>query len=288
MRVRLSGSTITAHGDALGTPYVEFYGNEPVGFPADWTVVGSSPNRLLKDPRGQVVSVELPDQAAPAPSGGSGLPSQWTDGGHGDVTATTDDASVPLTVTGPVVIQPDVAGTVGPLTIHGLSDPMEPGTANLNLRAAPGVDSTHLLDGFGQDGSQTFEVRPNGGVSAFKAPGTGDAIYFQALDASLATIFDVQDASGTTVNAPTAVVTPLNLRGVAGQTAPLIDAISDTGETTLLANGAIRFDATAVADADLYAGSVSLYFDATNGAAKLRIKGKSANGTVVTGTVNLT
>lgn len=72
MRVRLSGSTITAHGDNLGTPYVEFPGNEPLGFSTNWTVSGSSPNRKLVDPHGHEYSVELPTQTAPG-GGGSGV-----------------------------------------------------------------------------------------------------------------------------------------------------------------------------------------------------------------------
>lgn len=43
----------------------------------------------------------------------------------------------------------------------------------------------------------------------------------------------------------------------------------------------------APADADLASSQVALWFDATDGAAKLKIKGKSADGTVVTGSVNL-
>lgn len=43
----------------------------------------------------------------------------------------------------------------------------------------------------------------------------------------------------------------------------------------------------APADADLAANEMALWFDSTNGAAKLMIKGKSANGTVVTGEVAL-
>lgn len=69
MRVRLSGSTITAHGDNLGAPYVEFPGNEPLGFSTNWTVSGSSPTRKLLDPSGHEYSVELPTQTAPAGSG---------------------------------------------------------------------------------------------------------------------------------------------------------------------------------------------------------------------------
>ena len=46
--------------------------------------------------------------------------------------------------------------------------------------------------------------------------------------------------------------------------------------------------ATAPADADLVASQGSLYWDFTNGAGKLKIKMKTANGTVMTGEVALT
>lgn len=45
---------------------------------------------------------------------------------------------------------------------------------------------------------------------------------------------------------------------------------------------------TAPADGDLGANQVAIWFDSTNGAAKLMIKGKSADGTVVSGEVALT
>jgi len=44
---------------------------------------------------------------------------------------------------------------------------------------------------------------------------------------------------------------------------------------------------SAPADAALAAGECSLWFDQTNGAAKLMVKAKSANGTVVTGSLAL-
>jgi hypothetical protein len=44
---------------------------------------------------------------------------------------------------------------------------------------------------------------------------------------------------------------------------------------------------TAPADADLVSGEVAIYFDSTNGAAKLKIKAKQADGTVRTGEVAL-
>jgi len=43
----------------------------------------------------------------------------------------------------------------------------------------------------------------------------------------------------------------------------------------------------APADGDLLAGDCSLWFDKTNGAAKLMLKGKTANGTVVTASIAL-
>lgn len=50
----------------------------------------------------------------------------------------------------------------------------------------------------------------------------------------------------------------------------------------------VRIAAHAVpADADLAAGDCALWYDDTNGAAKLMVKAKSADGTVVTGTVAL-
>lgn len=47
------------------------------------------------------------------------------------------------------------------------------------------------------------------------------------------------------------------------------------------------FTHTAPADADIAAGEVMLWFDQTNGASKLKLKGKSQNGTVVAGEVAL-
>ena len=41
------------------------------------------------------------------------------------------------------------------------------------------------------------------------------------------------------------------------------------------------------ADADLNAGDIALFYDDTNGAAKLDIKAKTADGTVVSGSIAL-
>jgi hypothetical protein len=57
----------------------------------------------------------------------------------------------------------------------------------------------------------------------------------------------------------------------------------------VLSSGAFATAAhSAPADAALAAGDMAIWFDQTNGAGKLMIKGKTANGTVVTGSVTLT
>lgn len=57
----------------------------------------------------------------------------------------------------------------------------------------------------------------------------------------------------------------------------------------MLASGALILGGiTAPADGDLAASQLGVYFDDTNGASKVRFKGKSADGTVVTGNVALT
>ena len=57
--------------------------------------------------------------------------------------------------------------------------------------------------------------------------------------------------------------------------------VTSTGAVVTKANAA-------PADGDLAAGEMAIWFDSTNGAAKLMIKAKQADGTVRTGSVNLT
>lgn len=61
-----------------------------------------------------------------------------------------------------------------------------------------------------------------------------------------------------------------------------------TGAGDLAARALFVSKNAAPADAELAAGQLALWFDSTNGAARLMLKGKSANGTVVTGNVTLT
>lgn len=73
--------------------------------------------------------------------------------------------------------------------------------------------------------------------------------------------------------------------GAAGTTGLIY---GEFGNRLLRVNGVFAIRRTTIpADARLSAGDVSIWFDQTNGAAKLKIKGKSADGTVVTGEVAL-
>jgi len=81
----------------------------------------------------------------------------------------------------------------------------------------------------------------------------------------------------------------------AGQTEPfLLGWVGGTEHFRVSAAGDVigsGFVSTALhaapADAALSAGQAALWFDQTNGASKLMVKAKSANGTVVTGSVTL-
>ena len=83
---------------------------------------------------------------------------------------------------------------------------------------------------------------------------------------------------------------PLRVKAASSQTANLTEWQTSDGTVGLAVNKAnylLIANNSAPADGDLAAGQVAIWFDSTNGAAKLRIKGKSANGTVVAGEVAL-
>jgi hypothetical protein len=94
----------------------------------------------------------------------------------------------------------------------------------------------------------------------------------------------------TTLAVAAANVIPLTVKGFTSQSsnlqewqdssANILSTISENGYYTTRKN-------SAPADAELSAGELALWFDSTNGAGKLMIKAKTANGTVVTGQVAL-
>lgn len=194
---------------------------------------------------GATLTQYYPD--ATSSGGGGGLPSQWTDGGHGDVTATTDDASVPLTVTGQTTINPRATDAYGLLiqAAVGFYD-----VYNAFLRVLD-EDGVHVMN-IDQGGFDMRSTRLDGEIHARLTGLDGDR------SAELST---------TT--------------GLTWGLTSLAQFIALSGQTGLQMS-------TFVPEFDPNAGSMQLYYDATDGAAKLRIRGKSADGTAVTGTVNLT
>jgi hypothetical protein len=101
----------------------------------------------------------------------------------------------------------------------------------------------------------------------------------------------VVDAAACLALRPKAANTGVVLRGATSQTANLLEARDPDNVVgcTFTENGYFTTrKTTAPADAELVAGEAAYWLDATNGAAKFKIKAKQANGTVVAGEVALT
>jgi len=158
--------------------------------------------------------------SGPGGGGGSGLPSQWTEGGHGDVVATVDDTSV----------------------------------------------VTFEIDALTNQSGNLLTVK----------------------DASSNSVFGV-NVVGVQVNARDVGNAALVVSAVANQASQVVEVDGIGGGYFLLDKNARPVLAVhaAPADGDLAAGECALWFDQTNGAAKLMIKAKQADGTVKTASVAL-
>jgi len=147
-------------------------------------------------------------------------------------------------------ITPDPA-PLAPVSIMG----SDPATVPLTVTAAP-AQSNDLLDVITPNGGGLF-VDPNGQTTLVPDPTTGGIpLVLQAIA-----------TTGDIVNWTTSL-------------GALLGRITNGGYVILQLHAA-------PADVVLQAGDCSLWFDQTNGASKLMVKGKSANGTVVTGSVTL-
>jgi hypothetical protein len=150
-------------------------------------------------------------------------------------------------------------------------------------------------------GSPSLRVNGMAGQTAdiFQAFRNGNATaMFSVLPAGLGAFragLSVNNGQTTTQTALTVTnlgtgVKTMQLTGVSGQTLDQLSMLDSGGATQSRfdKNGHFHTHKTsAPADADIANGSVALWFDSTNGAAKLMIKGRSANGTVVSGSVAL-
>ncbi len=153
------------------------------------------------------------------------------------------------TITGPLAIAPSDASAT-PLRVTGASGQL--------------ADYAFIED---SNGNSLIEVDSSGFLDAYNG----------------------LQAGGGTVQAPNSIV--LLVLATSGQTANIERVEDGNGAVVrkVLAGGATVFaNHAAPADNTLLAGDCSLWFDQTNGASKLMVKGKSANGTVVSGSVTLT
>jgi hypothetical protein len=143
-----------------------------------------------------------------------------------------------------------------------------------------------VLDGIGGSAAATFDA-------------TTVAVTGTATPTTSTQGGDVWTINGSSWNwvAPTLTVGPrqvansaLLVQGLAAQVGNLVEWRSSASAVygTISENGYFTTRKTAApADAELVAGEAAFWFDSTNGAAKLMVKGKSADGTVVTGSLAL-
>lgn len=193
-------------------------------------------------------------------------------------------------ITGAVVIDNADTGTRA-LTVDAVGDSGE-GIQVAQFRKA---DGTRLLE-VSESSADYTGTRPQVYISERDVFVTvqDDGGGFQAVDPTGALLFNVAPTGGVQIFMQTgSSSTPLTVQAQDGASYPLY--IAPTGEVWL-GNFAAKVDAagrystsahSAPADGDIADGEMTIWFDQTNGAAKLKIKAKQANGTVVTGEVAL-
>lgn len=184
--------------------------------------------------------------------------------------------------------------STGVLNVFPTSIPSQPGIAMppaaLNIRGFSGqTEASDLLlaltyegDGFARinwDGSIQIAADSDNAQHLLEVGDTTDNLVIVSSTGNEAVV-TIQGRAN---------VTALDVRGIAGQTEPLVyTATPSGGVLQVKPAGAIIFKASVPADADVPTGHCALWFDSTNGAAKLMIKAKQNDGTVRTGSVALT
>lgn len=260
---------IVFHGAARGAQGREFT--------RDWWAVerGVAGTTKATHLNGATLTQYYPE--AEASGSGAGLPSQWTDGGHGNVTATVDDASTPLTIeaTGDaaLIVVPSDTGTnvgiaVGDYAAAHLAD----GSDTQILTSINSGESGYYAILVFEEVSQQELFSVQVGSFAYESPESEIQAYFL-------------DGDGNGLNIDSTDQVQLSIAGTFILNAkPSKFLIGPNADVPLIIGG----PHAAPDESVLRAGDLSFWFDDTDGAAKLMLKGKSANGTVVTGSVNLT
>jgi hypothetical protein len=217
-------------------------------------------------------------------------------------------------------------GTDGTSTDHIQAESAEltgasAATPVLRIVAAPGTDafaSASILEIVDSDGSPIAAFDSGGNFYTFRdlrlvdpahsatfRVGADKVIYARIADSNASyQVFIDGDPNDTLIFSlrPSAGTTARVASAGAGSVALEVDTAGVDSTDLIQAYGNVNFDlvfrlmqsgAVVIAqhsapdDGALSAGDMALWFDQTDGAAKLKIKGKSANGTVVSGEVAL-
>lgn len=211
-------------------------------------------------------------------SGGGSLPAPWTDGGHGDVTVTTDHP------------------TKTALTLIPDGDQAVP---ILELLDENGDPIVQLGGDVGNGGQQApLRVIGRGGTAAAQIPfdisnENGSPLFNVDAD-GIAAHYGQADPNDTSASVLTIGVSPLANEFVGG---PLLATAADQSTVTfyVATNGQVYTrkgvildgNDPIVADDWLAAGQAAIWFDATNGAAKFKIRGRTLDGSYVSGEIAL-
>lgn len=205
---------------------------------------------------------------------GSGLPSQWTDGGNGNVTATTDDATkTAFTIKGTAgqeAIRTPLFQVIDDTDQQVLFTDIEHDSVGATFHIG-------LPSGTNRGISHHMTLDDNNGVAS-----ADSGYYAYCVEGYIG--FDLFVDYVTPANSYSTIF----LHEQTSQTNPLIHATNGVGGRVfgVLADGApVIAQTTAPADGDFSAGEMGLWFDDTNGAATPKWKGKQADGTVVSGTL---
>lgn len=182
----------------------------------------------------------------------------------------------------------------GTETTLGAGGSFNGGTVTGAVTVDTGADEVQLsIDGSANENTSAVEVTARSGD-----PGIGLSIFPDGAGISMGGGSNAQVSNSVfTDGLGTDIATVVVANGAANQQVTLTGGVGSNlaefvagGNTTLKVNPngyllvAIN---TAPADGDLAANQCALWFDATNGSAKLMFKAKQADGTVKTGSVNV-
>lgn len=204
------------------------------------------------------------------------------EGGEGFKDGVTTSGSTTLTSATANFDSADVGRTILQLTSIGTASPLGSIPASTTIASVTSSTQVVLSNAAGASSAGLmFEI--------LGRPIADDQTLLSVQDNVSAT-YTTLSKQGLNVKGSNVAFPPLRVLRVSGQTSPIFEARSESG-TLLSYIGRSGHLTTAVQTAattsDISAGSVTLHFDATAGAAKLKIVGRNASGTIVNGEVAL-